>query len=155
MAMTTRSWTWRGVLFVPDRERLAFLDAVFSKRLKLDQRVPEMATSLRALLGRTGLSKTEFARRLRVSLQDQISSEQPLVPAVSQRRGRSRGRVHYFGEEVVRGSLVGDTRTMIQLITDALDQATDASPGTPPSAITVPVDPSVQDRLSETAVVNG
>jgi hypothetical protein len=58
-------------LFLPDSERLDFLEQVFSRRLSLDQRVPEDKATLRALLGRLELTKTEFARRLRVSLKDQ------------------------------------------------------------------------------------
>jgi hypothetical protein len=54
-------------LFLPDRQRLAFLEEVFSRRLAIDPRMPPADVSLRAFLGRQGLSKTEFARRLRAA----------------------------------------------------------------------------------------
>jgi len=86
-------------LFLPDGERLDFLEQVFLRRLNVDPRVPDQ-TTLHALLGRSGLSKTEFARRLRASLADQTPTTQTPIPGGSQRRGRSRGRVEYSGEDV-------------------------------------------------------
>ena len=111
-------------LFLPDRERLDFLRAVFSRRLASDVRMPEGKASLGALLGRLNLSKTEFARRLRLTLSEQ--GEKTVVAGSSQRRGRSRARVQYFGEDVFSNLWSGDTRTMIQLITDVIDQASEA-----------------------------
>jgi serine/threonine protein kinase len=132
-------------LFLPDHERLAFLRDVFSRRLESDVRVPEGNASLRALLGRLNLSKTEFARRLRLTLQDK--EQNTIITASSQRRGRSRGRVQYFGEDVFANLWSGDTRTMIQLVTDVIDQAseTDSEAGKL-QQISIPVDPAVQDR---------
>jgi hypothetical protein len=132
-------------LFLPDRERLEFLEQVFIRRLSLDPRVPNGQASLRALLGRTGRSKTEFARRLRLSLRDQPPSARPPVSGDSQRRGRSRARVEYYGEDVFANLWSGDTRTMIQLISDVIDQAssTTQQSGAP---IKVPVDAPIQDR---------
>ena len=59
-------------LFLPDHERLAFLQDIFSRRLESD-RVPQGKASLGALLGRLNLSKTEFARQLRVNLREKRS----------------------------------------------------------------------------------
>jgi hypothetical protein len=132
-------------LFLPDSERLAFLSAVFARRLESDVRVPDGKASLTALLGRLGLSKTEFARRLRLTLQEQ--GENTIVTASSQRRGRSRGRVQYFGEDVFSNLWSGDTRTMIQLVTDVIDQASETGNGAGRlPQINTPVDPAVQDR---------
>lgn len=135
-------------LFLPDGERLAFLSAVFARRLELDARISRDKTSLTALLGRMKLSKTEFARRLRISLHEQPQEQQPLVSGSSQRRGRSKGRVQYFGENVFSNLWSGDTRTMIQLITDVMDQSVEASKSAG-AAIQVhtPVDPALQDRV--------
>ena len=99
--------------FLPDNERLAFLTQVFSRRLEIDPRMPEDCPSLRVLLGRLDLTKTEFARRLRASLQAQPYGEQPPARGRSQRRGRSHTRVQYFGEDVFANLWSGDTRTMI------------------------------------------
>jgi len=74
-----------------------------------------------------GLSKTEFARRLRMPASSQSSDEQSAVMADSQRRGRSRARVLYWGEDVFSSLWSGDTRTMIQLIGDLVDQASEGS----------------------------
>ncbi|HEX7155317.1 MAG TPA: hypothetical protein VF618_27875 [Thermoanaerobaculia bacterium] len=133
-------------LFLPDAERLAFLDAVFSRRLSVDHRVPSHGASLSAFLGRNGLSKSEFARRLRTSVQDQSASQQAAVSGSSQRRGRSRGRVQYFGEDVFSNLWSGDTRTMIQLITDVIDQAVPKLSPDGGVDLQLPVDPAVQDR---------
>jgi hypothetical protein len=133
-------------LFLPDEERLSFLDAVFSRRLAEDSRIPDGCDSLYKLLGRLRLSKTEFARRLRTSLKDGGLPDAP-VSGSSQRRGRAKGRVQYFGDNVFANLWSGDTRTMIQLATDVIDQAGEASfrPILAPR-ITVPIDPAIQDR---------
>jgi hypothetical protein len=134
-------------LVLPDSERLAFLDDVFSRRLAMDPRVPDGHRTLRAFLGRSGLSKTEFARRLRHSFADQVPSQQLPVAGKSQRRGRSRPRVHYFGEDVFSDLWSGDTRTMIQLITDVLDQAAEGRPSNQVAKILVPIDSALQDHV--------
>ena len=132
-------------LFLSDHERRAFLSAVFARRLESDVRVPEGKATLAALLGQLGLSKTEFARRLRSTLQNQ--EQDTIITSNSQRRGRSRGRVQYFGEDVFSNLWSGDTRTMIQLVTDVIDQAAELSSRTNRSPqISTPVDPAVQDR---------
>jgi len=132
-------------LFLPDPERLAFLRAVFSPRLESDPRIPQAGATLGALLGRLNLSKTEFARRLRMTLRDK--GLQAPVTASSQRRGRSRARVLYFGEDVFSSLWSGDTRTMIQLLTDVIDQASESELRTGrPDRLSIPVDPAVQDR---------
>jgi hypothetical protein len=132
-------------LFLPDHERLAFLSAVFSRRLESDLRIPHGSATLAALLGRLNLSKTEFARRLRLTLQEQVP--QTTVTGSSQRRGRSRGRVQYFGENVFSNLWSGDTRTMIQLVTDVIDQGAEAGALMDKAhQINTPVDPAVQDR---------
>jgi len=133
-------------LFLPDPERLSFLDAVLSKRISSDNRIPTTCNNLRHLLGRLDLSKTEFARRLRIK-----STEQEEVPAEitgrSQRRGRSRGRVLYYGDEVFADLWSGDTRTMIQLATDVIDHASQPSfSASRPPEIAVPIDRTIQDR---------
>lgn len=134
-------------LFLPDRERLEFLEQVFTRRLGLDPRVPAEKASLHELLGRLGQSKTEFARRLRLSLQEQPLSDLSPVAGDSQRRGRSRGRVEYFGEDVFSNLWSGDTRTMIQLISDVIDQSSEATTqGLSRRQIGVPVKPDIQDR---------
>jgi hypothetical protein len=127
-------------LFLPDKERLTFLNDVFSRRLEIDKRIPRDNNSLGALLGRMPYSKTEFARRLREVPQTLPIGVQPRVDGASQRRGRSRGRVLYFGENVFSDLWSGDTRTMIQLISDVVDNASDATQQTPAATqITLPV----------------
>jgi len=131
-------------LFLPDDERLSFLNDVFSRRLSLDGRIPSDCASLRQLLGNTGLSKTEFARRLRLVPSDRHSEERTIVEGTSQRRGRSRSRVNYFGDDTFSNLWSGDTRTMIQLISDVVDAAADVS--NPASVLSLPIDETVQDR---------
>lgn len=130
-------------LFLPDSERLAFLEEVFTRRLATDPRMPKSNVSLRALLGRQGLSKTEFARRLRTSGPDKSTTQMP-VQGKSQRRGATRARVHYFGDDVFSNLWSGDTRTMIQLVADVFELA--LSGKTAATLISVPVDGAVQDK---------
>ena len=126
-------------LFMTDNDRLAFLNSVFSKRLELDSRLQGLTPNLRALLGKLDVSKTEFARRLR-EIPDHKSSELP-VTGESKRRGRTRARVLYFGENVFADLWSGDTRTMIQLLTDIVDQASPSSDG-----LVAQVSREIQDR---------
>ena len=130
-------------LFLPESERTAFLNEVFSRRLMYDDRIPQGERSLSSLLGRTRISKTEFARRLRAS-PDAIEP----VHAESQRRGRSRPRVLYWGEDVFSSLWSGDTRTMIQLIAGVVDQSSEARASrSGPTPIAVPITPSRQDTV--------
>jgi hypothetical protein len=132
-------------LFLPESERLAFLNDVFFRRLDSDQRIPRGDFTLRALLGRTGISKTEFARRLRGS---QPAAQRAPVAGDSQRRRRLHPRVFYCGEDVFSNLWSGDTRTMIQLITDVVDQASEAVQRTPTAnQINLPIDGALQDRV--------
>lgn len=138
-------------LFLEYEERHGFLNEVFSRRLVLDNRIPSIATSLEGLLGTMPLSKTEFARRLRETSNSRDGSTQPKIDRTSQRRGRSRARVHYFGANVFCDLWSGDTRTMIQLVTDLVDQS---SLGTSRAAerdvVGVPISEVVQDRVFRT-----
>jgi hypothetical protein len=124
-------------LFLSDSERLEFLNEVFERRLSIDARVPDACKSLHSLLGRSPLSKTEFARRLRLE-----STERVDAPGIA--RGKTRRRVHYFGDEVFSNLWSGDTRTMIQLITDVVDQA--ATTGLGNDFLSVPIPEPLQDR---------
>ena len=110
-------------LFLTDEERLAFLAAVFKRRLALDRRIPGSAKTLVGLLGTMPLSKTEFARRLRESPPTANVEGHESPVSASQRRGRSRARVLYYGANVFSDLWSGDTRTMIQLVTDVVGQA--------------------------------
>lgn len=135
-------------LFLRESERLAFLNDVFSRRLESDRRIPRGNFSLRDLLGKMGLSKTEFARRLRTSRSIQSPGQQAAVSGSSQRRGRSGARVLYWGEDVFSSLWSGDTRTMIQLITDVVDQASEAGQLTfMGNQINLPVEGARQDLV--------
>jgi hypothetical protein len=134
-------------LFLEDAERLSFLREVFERRLKVDPRISESRSTLTDFLGRLPLSKTEFARRLRTS-RAMLSADEVPVAGASRRRGRSRARVQYYGENVFSDLWSGDTRTMIQLVTDVLDQApSQDSSGEKSEHIALPVRPDIQDRV--------
>lgn len=131
-------------LFLPDADRIEFLGRVFRPRLGMDHRVSDAEGSLEALLGRMPLSKTEFARRLRSSIGEDSSEARATVKGKSQRRGRSRPRVYYCGDSVFAGLWSGDTRTMIQLVSDLLDQAPSKAGH---RTIDTPIDEAIQDRV--------
>ena len=126
-------------LFLTDHDRLVFLNEVFLKRLTLDSRLQQLAPDLKTLLGRLDVSKTEFARRLRDSPNPDVV--QQAVRGESQRRGRTRARVLYFGENVFADLWSGDTRTMIQLLTNVVEQGSSAN-----SDLVVPIPDDIQDR---------
>ncbi len=135
-------------LFLPEQERRLFLNSVFSRRLESDSRIPNGKNSLQDLLGLSRLSKTEFAKRLRTPPATQSPEQRIAVVGGDQRRGQSRARVLYMGEDVFTDLWSGDTRTMIQLITDIVSQASEGSQGAgQPGQIAVPVDGSLQDRV--------
>jgi len=135
-------------LFLPDHERQEFLNKVFARRLSLDSRIPVHAQSLAQLLDTMPLSKTEFARRLREHSDERSSLDEPAVHRSSQRRGRSRARVNYYGANVLCDLWSGDTRTMIQLVTDVVDQSEGSgSKAKPNNEIEVPINHFVQDRV--------
>ena len=131
-------------LFLPDEERLSFLKQVFSRRLTSDARVPPQGATLEAVLGKTPFSKTEFARRLRTRTTS--GGGEGAVDGSSQRRGPSRARVTYTGASVFSDLWSGDTRTMIQLMTDTVDDAPKANDEAT-SQIDLPVPEEVQDRI--------
>ena len=135
-------------LFLPEAERNAFLNEVFTRRLRHDRRIPIGEMSLELLLGQMKVSKTDFARRLRTS-RDGLSSGGPgAISGSSQRRGRSRGRVLYWGADVFVDLWSGDTRTMIQLIADLVDQASEAGgEATESGPLTIPIDGTHQDSV--------
>lgn len=128
-------------LFMTDEERTAFLDEVLTRRLALDPRVPVNGRSLRGLLGELGMSKTEFARRLRLK-RSEIDAQDAPPPSGSQRRGASKGTVTYHGADVFCALWSGDTRIMIQLIQELLGEANETT-----TELTVPVPPDKQDRI--------
>ena len=126
-------------LFLTDKDRSGFLNEVFSKRLTLDSRLPPLAPDLTTLLGRLPVSKTAFARRLRQDSPPEVSRE--AVRGGSQRRGKTRARVLYFGENVFADLWSGDTRTMIQLLTEVVDQTPSVN-----GQLVLPVPDEIQDR---------
>lgn len=135
-------------LFLGETERSAFLNEVFSRRLRLDWRIPKGKYSLGDLLGKLGLSKTEFARRLRDPSRTEVPGQTTSLVGNSQRRGRSRPRALYWGEDVFTSLWSGDTRTMIQLISDVVDQAAAAvDDKSAPNLINVPIDGVRQDLV--------
>ena len=135
-------------LFLPDTERQVFLNEVLSRRLSIDRRVPSENSTLEEVLGLMPLSKTEFARRLRGVPHTETDAKDSPVDGSSQRRGPSRARVTYAGANVFSDLWSGDTRTLIQLITDVVDDAAvGVQPGTTAMQLTLPVEPAIQDRV--------
>ncbi len=126
-------------LFMTEREREVFLSEVFSRRLAADRRVPPTSQNLDALLGRLPKSKTAFARQLRLP-RSEISKELDL--GSSQRRGPSKPRALYYGTNVFVALWSGDTRTMIQLMQNLLDEASSSG-----AIGRGPLDPEIQDRV--------
>ena len=127
-------------LFMSNSERANFLDEVFERRLLMDHRIPKDKKRLPALLGGLGISKTEFARRLRRQLAEGPQGDS--LPVSSQRRGSTRPKVLYQGWDTFTALWSGDTRTMIQLVQELLDQS-----ATQMTNFKAPLNPEVQDRV--------
>jgi hypothetical protein len=124
-------------LFMKEVERQGFLDRIFRRRLAADRRIPEEARDLKGLLGILGMSKTEFARRLRAV------AAQPVEGTGIDRRGAVKPSVLYKGADVLAGLWSGDTRIMIQLIQELLHAADSDTV----SGASFPVRPEIQDRV--------
>ena len=90
-------------------------------------------------------------------MKDVDPSAQLPVSGSSQRRGRSRARVHYFGQDVFAGLWSGDTRTMIQLISDVVDHASEAptQDGDAGSGLSCPSTKDCRTASSGTGEANG
>lgn len=128
-------------LFMKEDERRDFLEQVFTRRLSLDRRIPPEAHTLGGLLGELGISKTEFARRLRLKRSEsEVSS--PVVSGDSQRRGASKPTVMYHGGDVFSALWSGDTRIMIQLVQELIGEVNYKS-----SQLQVPIAAETQDRI--------
>lgn len=127
-------------LFMSEIERARFLNEVFERRLQLDHRIPLESRKLPTLLGSLGISKTEFARRLRKQLPEKSGDNRVL--ASSQRRGPTRPKVLYHGWDTFTSLWSGDTRTMIQLVQELLDQSKEQT-----ATFSPPLDSEMQDRV--------
>jgi hypothetical protein len=129
-------------LFMTDAERAEFLSEVFKRRLSLDPRIPVTAHDLYGLLGRLGISKTEFARRLRMKRNDVPVALSNAATGDSQRRGATKPKVLYHGADVFACLWSGDTRIMIQLIQELLGEVNSQT-----NEVRVPIAPEKQDRV--------
>lgn len=103
-------------LFMQDDEREKFLNGVFCRRLSLDSRIPKPGHDLSGFLGRLNLSKTEFARRLRMKRADIPPTLAHQTTGESQCRGATKPNVLYYGANTFASLWSGDTRIMIQLV---------------------------------------
>jgi len=101
-----------------DSDREGFLDEIFKRRLRNDSRFVLKSNDLAYLLGKLAISKTEFARRLS-DLMPKGKSEKSKATG---RRGRAKAKTLYYGSNVFSLLWSGDTRTMIQLIQELLDE---------------------------------
>ena len=129
-------------LFMKDEEREEFLNSVFERRLSLDSRIPVSAHNLNGLLGRLNMSKTEFARRLRMKKSDVPPESAYQVTGDSQRRGATKPNVLYHGADVFASLWSGDTRVMIQLIQELSGEVDSQT-----KKILVPISPETQHRV--------
>ncbi len=130
-------------LFMTDEERARFLNEVFERRLSLDARVDGDSRSLPALLGHSGKGKTEFARLLRQDVEGEEVRQAAKVAGVSRRRGATRPKALYHGWDMFTGLWSGDTRIMIQLVQDLVEESCGEAEGEPARRVT----PETQDRV--------
>jgi hypothetical protein len=130
-------------LFMSEDERNKFLNEVFSRRLARDPRVEISVRDLPTLLGHSGTSKTEFARILRADPSERSSEDQSTPTGNTRLRGATKRRALYHGCDVFAGLWSGDTRLMIQLIQDVVDEASKGSE----SVINQKVESETQDRI--------
>lgn len=129
-------------LFMKEDEREDFLNGVFKRRLSLDPRIPESGRDLNGFLGRLNMSKTEFARRLRMKKADLPPKLAHQVTGDSQRRGATKPNVLYHGANVFASLWSGDTRIMIQLIQELSGEVDGQT-----KEVQVPILPEKQNRV--------
>jgi hypothetical protein len=129
-------------IVLKDDEREEFLNEVFRRRLKLDNRTSSKVASLKDLLGNQKTSKTEFARLLRSNSNKGQDSDQGNL-----RRGKAKAKALYAGSQVFAGLWSGDTRQMVQLMQDIVsaNENSDAS---------FPIQAELQDRIYRTGGAN-
>jgi hypothetical protein len=133
-------------LFMAEQERGWFLNEVFRRRLALDTRIPTPDPDLNGLLGNALFRKTEFARRLREPRDSfsTLANADPVTGQVtSRRRGAAKARALYHGVEVFTCLWSGDTRTMIQLIQELVDDSTAKTD----THARIPIDSERQDAI--------
>lgn len=97
---------------LPDKEREAFLDEVFRRRFKREPRFK--GKTLSDVLGRFGKSWAELAREIRRELPDEKEST-PL-------RRAPRSGVLYHGREIFVNMWSGDTRQMVKIAQNLLEE---------------------------------
>jgi len=114
-------------LFLTDAERLDFLENVFRRRLEKDERVPGGWANLQKILGTSPHSKTAFARLLREPRSSNAVAQPESSGQGKLRKGPAKARALYGGKEVFSLLWSGDTRTMIQIMQDLLDEVRSTS----------------------------
>ena len=126
-------------LFMSDMERQLFLNEVFQRRLALDSRVGSDYNTLPSLLGKQGLKKTAFARLLREA---EPASDSSAEKGAGLLRGAVRRKAVYAGHDVFSSLWSGDTRLMIQLMQDLVDDSSSSAS----KRVTSQILPELQDR---------
>ncbi len=91
-------------LFMSDDDRELFLNDLFSRRLALDGRISEGQRTLPGLLGSLGVSKTEFARRLRMTRDSDTANLPEFTSDVQKRRGATKPKALITGTMSLRVS---------------------------------------------------
>ena len=122
-------------LFMSNTERVSFLSDVFGRRLSSDQRIHANGKTLPALLGSSGRSMTEFARRLRST---EVSDN--VKPGAL--RGATKRKALYFGHDVFCSLWSGDTRILIQVMQDLVETGSTSG-----NDRLVRIGPEEQDRV--------
>jgi tRNA A-37 threonylcarbamoyl transferase component Bud32 len=106
-----------------DEKRRTFLDEVFYRRLAREDKFK--GKTLVDMLGRFDKSWAELARGIRKEVEDDDLSMQKPKP-----------QVLYYGREVFMGMWSGDTRSMVKLAQNLLEQ----------QSLTLPIQPEIQNK---------
>ena len=99
---------------LPDKDRTNFLDEVSRRRFEREDRF--RGQTLAQVLGRFDKSWAELARRIRGQMEQHIADLQPIDTEKTSRR------VLYSGREVFVNMWSGDTRSMVKIAQNLLEQ---------------------------------
>lgn len=116
---------------LPDKDRSDFLDEVFRRRFTRDARF--QGNTLTEALGQFKMTWAELARKIR--------KEPDITPGAQKSTSSTNGGVLYHGREVFLNMWSGDTRSMVKILQNLLQQLpTNQTPE-------LPINPRLQNKV--------
>ncbi|MFN2453257.1 MAG: protein kinase family protein [Pyrinomonadaceae bacterium] len=109
-----------------EKAKAALLDKIFRPRIDRHSELSGKKLGLTQVLGKTQLSNNQLANQMRENANEDYTKQ----------------RVNYSGWKVFTGMWASDIRTMIQMFTNILREASD-----PPKKLTLPISSVIQNKV--------